>query len=173
MSAYGSEDPNRGQQPRTIVATFDSMAAARDALDELGGKDEGIRSGSMLVRDQSGSVYSRELDERSLFEIARNGIDLGTFVIAGGLGIVVEAAVSTGNLMLRSGVRAIDLAGSIFKAPVRRARAVFLRDPDIARVGEGLLPGASAIVVDVDADKSAEVAARLAAHGAAVDISVD
>lgn len=173
MTTYGTEDTTRGRRPRTIVATFDNLEAAREALDELGDKDSGIQSGSMLLRDQSGSIYMRDLDDRSLGEIARNGINLGTFVIIGGLGILVDAAMSTGNLLLRSSGRAFDLAGSLVKSPVHRMRAILLPDPDLKTIGNSLQPGGSAIVVDVDADKSAEVAARLVARGAAVDMTTD
>lgn len=157
--------------PKTIVATFDNMQAAREALDDLGGKDEGVRSGSVLLRDQSGSVYIRELDERSLGEIARSGIDLGTFMVAGGLGILIETAFSSANLLLRGTGRAVNLFGTVVKAPVRAMQGMFLADPDVKSVGEGLAPGASALVVNVDGDKSTEVAARLIAHGGSVDIS--
>lgn len=173
MTAYGTEDPARGHEPRTIVAKFDNVEAAREALNELGGKDSGVKSGSMLLRDQSGAVYVRELDERSLGEIARSSINLGTFVIAGGLGILVDAVMSTGNLLLRSSGRALDLAGSVVKAPVRQVRSMFGSDRDIELIGNSLLPGGSAIVVDVDADKSAAIAAQLTARGAAVDMTID
>lgn len=171
MAIDGNGSSRDNNQAQTIVATFTNIDAARDALGDLGGKDKGVQRGSVLLRDQSGSVYVRELDERSLGEITRSGIDLGTFVIAGGLGILVEAAFSSINLLLRSTGRAADLAGTILKAPVRRVRDIFLSDPDVKGIGESLAPGASALVVDVDADKSAAVAARLIARGGTVDLT--
>jgi hypothetical protein len=168
MTAYGTEDKGA----RTVVARFNNMESARQALDELGGKESGVKSGSVLLRDQSGSVYVRDLDESSLGEIARNGIDLGTFVIVGGLGILVEATLASANLLLRSGGRALNLAGSVVKAPVRGVRDFFLSDPTIEDVSESLLPGASAIIVDVEAGKSVDVAARLRAAGA-VDVTTE
>lgn len=158
---------------RTLVARFDNMEAARIALDDLSEQHDGVKRGSLLLRDLSGSVYVRELDERSLREIARGGIELGTFFVAGGLGIALEAIMSSVNLLARSTGRAARLAGSVVKAPFQKVQGIFLRDPDLKDIGESLDPGASAIVLDVEPDKATEVAARMVAHGGAIDVTVN
>ncbi len=156
-------------ESKTIVAKFANMEAAREALNELGGKDEGVHGGSVLLRDESGSVYVREIDERSLGEITRSGIDLGTFLVAGGIGILADAFFSSANLLLRGTGKAFDLGGAIVKAPVRRVQGILSADPDVKSIGQTLAPGGSALVVAVDENKSAEVVARLVAHGGLVD----
>lgn len=157
-----------GSQEETIVARFASMSAAQQAMNELGSKDEGVQRGAVLLRDESGSVYIQQLGGRGLKQVAKDGAGLGLFLVSGGLGIAVVAAASTANLLLRGTGRALELAGSVAKVPLDKVQDV-LHNPKLNNIGATLATGGSALVVEVDADKAAEMKARLVAQGATLD----
>lgn len=156
------------EQKRTVVATFDNLEAAESALRDLGGRRSGVERGAILLRDRSGEVYVRDLDEKGLGDIARDGIDLTVFLLLGGAAIAIDAFVSSARLLLRSTGRAVDLTGSLVKAPVKAVSGVLMPDRSLEALGRALPPGGTAVVVETDGAKADEVRESLAEHGGRV-----
>lgn len=153
------------EQKRTVVATFENLEAAESALRDLGGRKSGVERGALLLRDQSGEVYVRALDDKKLGDIARDGIDLTVFLVLGGAAIAIDALVSSARLLLRSTGRAVDLTGSLVKAPINALTGALTPDRSLEALGRALPPGGTAVVVETDSDKADEVRESLVEHG--------
>ncbi len=153
------------ENKQTVVATFENMEAAEMALRDLGGRKSGVERGAILLRDQSGEVYVHELDDKKLGDIARDGVDLTFFLVLGGAAIAIDALVSSARLLLRSTGRAVDLGGSLLKAPINAVSGVLMPNRSMEALGRALPPGGTAVVVEADSDKADDVRESLSEHG--------
>ena len=153
------------EQTSTVVATFESMAAAEAALRDLGGRKSGVRRGAVLIRDQKGDVLIKELDEKRLGDVARDGLDLGVFLTLGAAAIAIDALVSGARLLMRSTGRAASLTGSLLKAPLHALNGALRPDRSLEALGRALPPGGTALVVETDSDRAGDVRESLAEHG--------
>jgi uncharacterized membrane protein len=152
-----------------VVATFDHRNPAYDAasdIDRLNGHIVDVKSGAILEKDQLGNVTT--LDTRNLGSAwvlagtvggALLGILIGALAGPGG-----AAAGGAAGAVLGSGPAAGGLLGGVVGATADVAEWGLKQDT-IDDIGALLLPGKTALVMEVEESSTEPLDAAVARHG--------
>ncbi|MEA3334921.1 MAG: hypothetical protein U9R25_03365 [Chloroflexota bacterium] len=159
---------------QVIVATYESPSQAKRAWRTLNRTDDPeqiqVQDAAVVSRDLFGETHIQDAYLMSLGELARDTAGIAFNVGLSSAGLLLETAIDGTLILIGGGRKMAGLAGSALISTVRQARTVILPNRSVEAIGETLDPGAAAVVMVVESDQTADLAARLAKSGALVTV---